>query len=169
MRLSLRYAALISCACFALGACTSSPPNRTVGAATVRRAPSHSAPAKAACPRGHLLPHGSVVYIDWVDFLQFHGRQYVAGLIPGVTIHPSELGPVVTRIRCSLAAVDDHRRGGFSLVNGSAAFLPAGAAVFEVRGYSPRCRLAGYVGDQLHVYLAQHDVHGQSRPLRCAL
>lgn len=169
MRPSLRYAALVSCACLALGACTSSPPSRAIGASAARRAPSQNAAAGAACPAGRVLPHGGVVYIEWVDFLQFDGRQYVAELVPAVTIRPSRLGPVVTHIRCSLAALDDHRHVGFALVNGSAAFLPAGAAVFEVRGYSPRCRLAAYVGGKLHVYLAQHDVHGHSTPTRCAL
>jgi hypothetical protein len=85
-----------------------------------------------------------------------------------VTIGPHQLGPVVTRVRCSLAASDDHRHVGIPLVDGSAAFLPAGSAVFEVRGYSPRCRLAGYVDRRLHVYLAQRDLRGQSAPLRCA-
>jgi hypothetical protein len=107
--------------------------------------------------------------IEWVDFLQVGGQQYVAGLGQPVTIRPSQLGPVVTHVRCSIAAIDDHRHVGFRLVDGSAAFLPAGAAVYEVHGYSPRCRLAGYWGHQLRVYLAQHDVHGQSAPLPCAL
>jgi len=52
---------------------------------------------------------------------------------------------------------------------------PATAAESEVpaypefRGYPSRCRLAGYWGGRLHVYLAQHNVHGQSAPLPCAL
>jgi hypothetical protein len=125
-------------------------------------------PSTTACPAGRLLPHGGRVELEWVDFLQFDGRQYVAGPGPAVTIGPHQLGPVVTRVRCSLAASDDHRHVGIPLVDGSAAFLPAGSAVFEVRGYSPRCRLAGYVDGRLHVYLAQRDLHGQSAPLRCA-
>ena len=152
-----------------LAACTVSAPHQTAGAA--RPGPVHSkyVPAEAACPAGRLLPHGGRVEIEWVDFLQFGGLQYFAGLGPAVTIRPSRLGPVITRVRCSLAATDDHRHVGIPLVDGTAAFLPAGAAVFEVRGYSPRCRLAGYVGGQLHVYLAQHDWHGHSAPRRCAL
>jgi hypothetical protein len=126
-------------------------------------------PARLACPAGRLLPHGGQVELDWVDFLQFGGRQYLAGTGPAATIRPSQLGPVITHVRCSLAAKDDHRHVDIPLVDGSAAFLPAGAAVFEVRGYSPRCRLASYVSGQPHVYLAQHDVRGQSAPLRCAL
>ncbi len=108
-----------------------------------------------------------MIYIEWVDFLQFRGRQYVAA--PAVTIGASQLGPVITHIRCSLAARDDHRHTDIPIVDGSAAFLPAGAAVYEVLGYSPRCRLAGYWGGQLRVYLAQRDVAGHSAPVRCPL
>jgi hypothetical protein len=153
----------------ALAACTTSPPHGTALAAHKQPVPSRSAPAAAACPAGRLLPNGGRVEIEWVDFLQFGGRQYIAGLGPVVTIRPSRLGPVITHVRCSLAASDDHRHVGIPLVDGSAAFLPAGSAVFEVHGYSPRCRLAGYVRGQLHVYLAQRDLHGQSAPLSCAL
>jgi hypothetical protein len=107
--------------------------------------------------------------IEWVDFLQFDGRQYTAGLGPVLTIRASDLGHVVTLIRCSMTTLDDHRHTGFPLVDRSAAFIPAGAAVYAVRGYSPRCRLAAYVSGQLHVYLAQHDVNGHQEPNRCAL
>jgi hypothetical protein len=134
-----RYAALASCADVVLAACAISLPHRTASAATARPAPRRYAPG-AACPAGRLLPHGGEVEIEWVDFLQFGGRTYIAGLGPAVTIGPSQLGPVITRIRCSLAASGDHRHVGFPLVDGSAAFLPAGAAVFEVHGFSPRCR-----------------------------
>ena len=164
-----RHAVLASCAGVVLAACAISPPHRTASAATARPAPRQYAPAAAACPAGRLLPHWGRVEIEWADFLQFDGRQYIAGPGPAVTTRPSRLGPVITRIRCSLAARDDHRHVAIPLVDGSAAFLPAGAAVFEVRGYSPRCRLASYAGGQLHVYLAQQDVHGQSAPRRCAL
>jgi len=163
-----RYAALASCAVVVLAACTISLPHRTGRATHAQSAPSRSALGRAACPAGRLLPHG-FVYIEWVDFLVFGGRQYVAGLGSDVTIDPSRLGPVITHIRCSLAASDDHRHVGIPLVDGTAAFLPAGAAVFEVRGYPPSCRLAGYVDGQLRVYLAQRDLHGESGPVRRTL
>jgi hypothetical protein len=163
----LRYAALASFLTVAMAACTTSPPHRTAGTVHPRPAPSQSALALAACPAGHLLSHRAVIYIEWVDFLRFRGRQYVAA--PAVTIGASQLGPVITHIRCSLAARDDHRHADIPIVDGSAAFLPAGSAVYEVLGYSPRCRLAGYWGGQLRVYLAQHTLRRQSAPLPCAL
>src|SRR5258708_9181315 len=89
VKAAVRYAALASCACIALAACAISPPHRTAGAATVRPAPSQHVPARVACPAGHLLPHEGRVEIEWVDFLQFDSRQYIAGPGPAVTIRPS--------------------------------------------------------------------------------
>ncbi len=169
MKSAVRCGALASCAVIMLAGCTISPPHRTARAAHLRPAPSQSAIAKAACPAGRLLPHGGRVELEWVDFLQFGGRQYIAGPYPAASIGPSQLGQVITRIRCSLAARDDHRHTDIPLVDGSAAFLPAGAAIFEIRGYPPRCRLAAYWGGRLRVYLAQRDLHGHSAPVRCAL
>src|SRR5690349_19217104 len=44
----------------------------------------------------------------------------IAGLGAAVTVGPSQLGPVITRIRCSLTARDDHRHTGIPVVDGSA-------------------------------------------------
>ncbi len=164
-----RFLTLASGLVAVLAACTTSPHPPAARAVRAPAERSQSVRAKAACPAGRLLPHRQEVMIEWVDFLQVGGRQYVAGLGPTVSISRTQLGPVITRVRCSIAANDDHRHVGFRLADGSAAFLPAGAAVYEVRGYLPRCRLAGYWGGQLHAYLAQHDVHGHSAPLPCAL
>src|SRR5215813_8222213 len=161
-----RRAALICIGSVALAACSTSAPSQTTGTgAAISAADAH---ARASCPAGHLMPHGGTVLFEWVDFVQFHGRQYIAGLSPTANIRESDLGAVITRIRCSITALDDRHHVGFRLVDRSAAFIRAGAPVFAVRGYSPRCRLASYVGGQLHVYLAQHDVNGHTAPLRCA-
>jgi len=95
----VRRVALAGCLGVVLAACTISAP---AGAAHPRPAQSEHVAAKAACPAGRLLPHEGRVEIEWVDFLQFGGRQYVAGLGPAVTIRPARLGPVITRVRCSL-------------------------------------------------------------------
>ncbi len=106
------------------------------------------------------LATGSSTSIFW---------SWAAERMSPVTIDASGLGPLIAHIRCSVAASDDHRHAGIGVVDRSAAFLPAGAAVYEVRGYSPDCRLAGYWAGGLHVYLAQRDVHGHSAPRPCAL
>src|SRR5260370_8912537 len=108
----VRRVALAGCLGVALAACTVSAPHRTAGAAPPRPAQREHVPAKAACPAGRLLPHGGRVEIEWVDFLQFGGRQYVAGLGPAVTIRPALLGPVIPPVPCPLAASPDHPYAG---------------------------------------------------------
>src|SRR5260370_26444523 len=95
----VRRVALAGCLGVALAACTISAPHRTAGAAHPRPSQSEYVPAKAACPAGRLLPHGGRVEIEWVDFLQFGGRQFVAGLGPAVAGPPSPLGRAMTRVR----------------------------------------------------------------------
>jgi hypothetical protein len=124
VNLAMRFALLASCAGVALAACTISRPDRTAGAGSARPAPSQAALAKPACPSGRLLPHGEAVYVEYVDFLELGGRTYVAGLGPPATIDASGLGPVIARIRCSVAASDDHRHAGIGLVDRSASYLP---------------------------------------------
>jgi hypothetical protein len=66
------------------------------------------------------------------------------------------LGPVVTRIRQSLAASDTgdpyHHP---ELVDDGATFLPVGAPVHEVLGYSPDSHLGAYLAGRLHIYIAK--------------
>jgi hypothetical protein len=77
------------------------------------------------------------------------------------------LGRVITHVRCSLAAEEDQQRGAPPVIDRTAAFLAVGAAVYEVRGYSPSCRLAAYLHGRLQVYLAQTTVHHHIEPLPC--
>jgi hypothetical protein len=112
------------------------------------------------------MPPGRSAAIDYVDFLQFGGRMYMASYPP---IKGAVLGRVITHVRCSLAAEEDQRRGAPPVIDGTAAFLAVGAAVYEVRGYPPSCRLAAYLYGRLQVYLAQTTVRQHVRPLPCAL
>jgi len=75
------------------------------------------------------------------------------------------LGRVITHVRCSLAAEEDQQRGAPPVIDRTAAFLAVGAAVYEVRGYSPSCRPAAYLHGRLQVYLAQTTVHHHIEPL----
>jgi hypothetical protein len=81
---------------------------------------------------------------------------YVAGAQP---IKASRLGGVITHVCCSLAAEEDQRHAAPPLINGTASFLVVGSAVYQVRGYAPRCRLAAFLRGQLQVCLAQTTVH----------
>ncbi|HET7243426.1 MAG TPA: hypothetical protein VFJ07_01225 [Streptosporangiaceae bacterium] len=112
------------------------------------------------------MPPGRSSAVDYADFLQLGGRMYLASYPPATGAVP---GRVITHIRCSLAAEEDQQRGAAPVIDRTAAFLAAGAAVYAVRGYSPRCRLAAYLYGRLQVYLAQTTIHHHIEPLPCAL
>jgi hypothetical protein len=101
-----------------------------------------------------------------VDFIQLAGRTYVA---EHIGVRPAQLSRMITHVRCSLIAEEDEHRGPPPVVNGTAAFLRAGAPVYEIRGYSPGCRLAAYLHGRLQAYLAQHTAHGSAQPVPCSL
>jgi hypothetical protein len=112
------------------------------------------------------MPPGRTIAVDYVDFLQFGGRMYVASYPPTMG---AVLGRVITHVRCSLAAEEDQQRGAPPVIDRTAAFLAVGAPLYAVRGYSPSCRLAAYLYGRLQVYLAQTTVRHHAEPLPCAL
>jgi len=104
--------------------------------------------------------------VDYADFLQLGRTMYLASPEP---IKASQLGPVIAHVRCSLAAEEDQHRGAPPTISGTASFLTAGSAVYQVRGHLPSCRLAAYMDGKLQVYLAQTTVHHHTAPKPCAL
>lgn len=149
--------ALIACAALGLASCGNSGPVHPTAASRTQGPLPHN---PAGCPLGRPLPAGTRAAIDYVDFVQLGGRFYLAS----GHITPGRLGPVVTRIRCSLTAEEDQGRGAPPVVDRTAAFLAVGARVHRVHGYAPGCRVAAYGPDGLTVYLAQVQ-HGQSAPV----
>jgi hypothetical protein len=160
--------ALIACTALGLASCGSAGAARTgAGTSRVAAASAEAAPhGRATCPLGRLLPAGTGEAVDYIDFLRLGGRSYdaVAGHIA-----PRQLGPVITHIRCSLTAEEDQRRSAPPVTDRTAAFLPVGARVYQVHGYSAACRVAAYGPQGLTVYLAQVQ-HGSATPapLPCA-
>ena len=167
MRSPKPYLALLACLAGSLAACATTVPRHTgtVAPATVHSPAGHSH-IPAGCPLGRLLPHGEALAIDYVDFLQLGRRMYLAGTYLTTA---SQLDRVITHVRCSLAAEENPRRAEPPLISRTAAFLPAGSAIYQVRGYPPSCRLAAYLHGQWQVYLAQTTVHQQTAPVPCAL
>lgn len=131
---------------------------------TAPRATSVPASAcKTASPAGK-----SVVMVDWVDFVQIDGRQYVSGLDGAAASVPSsQLGAVIGRVACQLSALTFSKEPGPS-VDGDAAFLTIGTEVRAVRGFDPSCRVAARINGANRLYLAHHDVGGYSRVVPCA-
>lgn len=88
--------------------------------------------------------------IDWVDFVQVGSVQYVASTTSIAPIPESALGPVFTHVKRTLSRkVCDP---GYRPKDGDAAFLPAGTAIYEVRGFDPRARLAAHREGRIVIY-----------------
>ena len=167
MKSPKRYLALAACLAASLTACATTTPQHTGTAAlTTVQSPGRHAHTPAGCPLGRLLPPGVAEAIDYVDFLQLGRTMYLASPEP---IKASQLGPVITHVRCSLAAEENQQRGAPPTISGTASFLTAGSAVYQVRGYLPSCRLAAYLNGKLQVYLAQTTVHHHTAPIPCAV
>ena len=161
------YLALAACLAAGLTACaTTTPQHAGTAALTTVHAPGRPAHTRAGCPLGRLLPPGVAAAVDYVDFLQLGRTFYLAGPEP---IKASQLGSVIAHVRCSLATAEDYRRGAPPIVSGTAAFLAAGSAVYQVHGYLPSCRVAAYMDGKLQVYLAQTTVHHHTAAIPCAL
>ncbi len=161
-----RHLALMACLAVSLTACATTTQRHAAGAAlTTVHSPALYAHTRAGCPLGRLLPKGQAIVIDYVDFLRFGGHMYVAGAQP---VGATELGRVITHVRCSLVAEQDQRHAEPPLIDGTASFLEAGSTVYQVRGYAPSCRLAAYLHGRLQVYVAQTTVHHHTAPVPCA-
>jgi hypothetical protein len=125
-----------------------------------------SAPASACENKPH--QRNSVVIVDWVDFVQLSGTQYIAGLDGLVPPVPStQLGAVVGRVTCQLSALEFSEQPGPN-VDGDAAFLTIGTEIHAVHGFEPSCRVAARIEGANRVYLAHHDVGGYSKAVPCA-
>lgn len=108
------------------------------------------------CPPVEPGRGGAAVRVDYVDFVQANGRQYVAGLgASDATVSATEVGPVQFRVRCSLRDLNSRTdQMPPPARDGDAGLLPAGTPVHEVTGWSPLCRLAAQRDGVWRVYLA---------------
>jgi hypothetical protein len=108
--------------------------------------------------------------VDYVDFLQANGRNYIAGLTRVPPITSTDLGAHVLTVRCSFSELN-HRTDQMTPQprDGDAAFLTPGTPVYSIRGWSPECRLAAHEPGQLHVFLAYRTGGKVATPESCAL
>jgi hypothetical protein len=93
------------------------------------------------CPASRkLLPQGAA---DYLDFVQHGGITYQAGTRPvsGRALRDGDLGGQVAAVRCKLAdhVVEDPAQ---RYLDGDAAYLDEGTALYAVKGYRPAFRLA---------------------------
>jgi hypothetical protein len=108
------------------------------------------------CPSGRrLLPQGAA---DYFDFVQVGGVTYHAGTggtgpASGRALREGDVGAQVAVVRCKLAdhVVEDPDK---RYLDGDAAYLDKGTALYAVRGYRPAFRLAARRDGELVLFEA---------------
>jgi hypothetical protein len=105
------------------------------------------------CPSSRkLLPQGA---LDYADFVQVGGITYHADTRPvsGRALREGDLGAQVAVVRCKLAdhMVEDPAK---RYLDGDAAYLDKGAALYAVKGYRPTFRLAARRDGELVLFEA---------------
>src|SRR3954469_721275 len=135
--------------------------------------PSSTAPVQRvdaeSCPK--VSSGGGYAAVDYVDFIQAMGINYVADLGGRrVEATRADLGPVVLHSLCSFSALNDrtHKDPGKAR-DGDTAFLPPGTPIYALKGWSEKCRLAAEHDGRVHVYLAMDDHAATAKARACAL
>lgn len=151
--------------------CAAQPPAARPRLVAATPGPSATAarPVGADCPKVSRTDR-SMVTIDYVDFLQAGGRNYIADLHRVPPINQADLGARLLTVRCSYAKLN-HEAGAKtpSPRDGDAAFLLPGTPVYAIKGWSPACRLAASWDGRLRVYLAYQPHAKFATPEPCAL
>lgn len=129
-----------------------------------------SAPPSTAngCPPVH---GNGFAAIDYVDFIQAFGQQYVAGLgTQPVRVSRSDRGQTVLHSRCSFSALNDKtQKSPGDPRDGDTGFLKPGTPIYAINGWPTKCRLAADSGTGLHAYLALKAHAKHATPRKCAL
>lgn len=157
MNAKARMCAVFTAVIAALVGCGSGAPVGAAGPTT---------PTRAACPEGSAYPPGTRGEVDYTDSI-WHGSVSYEYL-PGVRVTASQFGPVITRIRCSMATYPDTHALPSHWADDTATALSAGTPVHAVKGFSPRCRLAAYVAGRPRAYIAMNRTERGPAPRACA-
>lgn len=123
-------------------------------------------PTHPACPEGKPYPPGTHAKVDFTDSIWHDSTSYV--YLPKVRVTASQIGPVITRIRCSMTTYPDTHSLPSRWSDDTATALPAATPVHAVERFSPRCRLAVYVAKQVRTYVATNDTKRGPEPRACA-
>ena len=126
----------------------------------------HPTPTHPACPEGSAYPAGTAGAVDYIDSILHDSVNYE--YLPTVPVAAAQLGPVVTRIQCSMSTYPDTHAPPSHWADDTAAGLAAGTPVYAVKGFSPHCRLAVNVDGQLHTYVATKSTKRGPVPQTCA-
>jgi hypothetical protein len=105
------------------------------------------------CPASRRLTPGNADRIDFVHVDAVTYYNYASlGLAAGRVLGEGDLGPQVATVRCRLA--DHNIDGPPEPLDGDAAFLAKGTALYAVKGYRPSFRLAARREGKLVVFEA---------------
>jgi hypothetical protein len=157
MTAKLRMYGMAVAVIVALAGCGSQLPGGTAGG---------TGPAHPACPEGKPYPPGTRAEVDFADSIWHNATSYQ--YLPTVRTTAAQVGPVLTRIRCSMTTYPDTLAVPAHWADDTATSLPAATPVHTVKGFSQRCRLAVYTAKQLRTYVAtNHTKHGPA-PRPCA-
>jgi hypothetical protein len=126
----------------------------------------HATPTHPACPEGSAYPPGTAGAVDYIDSILHDSVNYE--YLPTVRVAAAQVGPVVTRIQCSMSTYPDTNAPPAHWANDTAAALPAGTPVHAVRGFSQHCRLAVNFDGRLRTYVAMKPAKRGPVPLACA-
>jgi hypothetical protein len=123
----------------------------------------------ADCNRGTRLSRGTVVVVDYLDFVQVNGTQFVSGLaLAAPRLYRGPLGARVSTVTCTLANRSRNLTPSAHTVNGDAGYLSVGTVIYALPGWQNTCRLAAKFQGQIHIYLAYVEVAGKAVPRVCA-
>lgn len=130
------------------GCATARPHGAVLGKATY-------SPGSQTAPLIPLLPcpsgNGGRAIIDYVDFVSYQGRSYLAKpSVPGFGLPSSALGDSVAVVRCQLSTIQPS--ADYVGKDGDAGFLPAGTELLAVHGYPTSFRLAALREGSYRIY-----------------
>jgi hypothetical protein len=128
--------------------------------------PGGTAPTRPAGPVGRPYPSGTHGEVDYVDTIWHGSASYE--YFPNLRVSAAQVGPVVTRIRCSMETYPNTHAPPSRYADDTATVLPAATLVHAVKGFSPRCRLAVYVAGRPRAYIAVTIAKHGPVPRACA-
>lgn len=128
--------------------------------------------ASSGCPS--LARHSdSGVAVDYADFIEAQGRQFVSArdlLVPQPRVGADDVGILQFRVDCSLSRLNDRtHQMPPPARDHDAGTLSAGTPVYQLRGWPTTCRLVARTHGVLTVYLATDPSASSAQPAKCAL
>jgi hypothetical protein len=105
--------------------------------------------------------------IDYVDFVQFDGRQYLATFAHPEHVATRQLGSRIGTVQCRLDG--SGAPPTYKPQSGDAAFLAPGTPLFAVQGWPVRCRIAARPAraKEAQVFVAVRPGGSTARPVDC--